>query len=209
MKLSIVGTGQMARGIGRLADLAGVEVLFAGQEISKAKALASEIGRNAKAGSFADAVAFSELIVLAIPFSSAANAIASLGDLHGKIIVDITNPLAADYMSLTIGHTTSAAEEIAKLAPRSSVVKAFNTVFASLMQSAHTSVNGQPLNSFVASDDENAKLKVIELATALGFDAIDAGALSNARYLEPMTEFLIQLAYGKGLGTNISFKLLK
>jgi predicted dinucleotide-binding enzyme len=70
-------------------------------------------------------------------------------------------------------------------------------------------LGGQPLSAFVAGDDANAKKDVLELARRIGFDAIDAGPLKNARLLEPLGLFNIQLGYVLGLGPGIGFKLLK
>lgn len=208
MKLAIVGSGNMAKAIGSRAAQNGVEVLFATRDVSDANAAAAAVGHGAKAGSLADALGF-DLILLATPFGAASDVVASLGGAQGKTLIDISNPLAADYMSLTIGHTTSAGEELAKLAPKARVVKAFNSVFASVLQSGDAQIGGQGVQVFVAGDDSSAKGEVSALVKVMGFEAVDVGALSNSRYLEPLTELLIQMAYGRGLGTGIAFKLLK
>ena len=71
--------------------------------------------------------------MLATAYGEAVAALNAVGDLRGKAVIDITNPLTADYMGLTVGHSTSAAEEIAKAVPGAEVVKAFNTVFAQVL----------------------------------------------------------------------------
>ena len=124
--------------------------------------------------------------------------------IDGKVVVDVTNPLTADYMGLTVGHTTSAAEEIAKAVPNAHVVKAFNTVFASVLAEGASLGGGKTVPVFVASDDAPAKATVSEIARSIGFDVVGAGALKNARYLEPLAGLNIYLGYGAGLGTNIA-----
>ena len=141
--------------------------------------------------------------MLAIPFDGAADVLAAAGDLTGKIVIDITNPLTADYAGLTIGHSTSAAEEIARLVPGARVVKAFNTVFAGVLQ-AGGKVGGQPVTVFVAGDDDAATQAVEAIAVKAGFAVQQAGALARARYLEPVAGLNIALGYFQGLGTDIA-----
>jgi len=109
-------------------------------------------------------------------------------------------------MNLALGFTTSGAEELQAKLPKSHVVKAFNTVFAQHMESGR--LGDQALSTFVAGDYEQSRKRVIELARGIGFDAIDSGPLKNARLIEPLAYFNIQLGYALGMGTQIGFKLL-
>ena len=122
----------------------------------------------------------------------------------GKVVIDITNPLTPDYMGLTLGHSTSAAEEIARALPQVQLVKAFNTLFAQVLADGPVFADGQRGSVFVASDSERAKQTAIALADSFGFDTVDAGGLVNARYLEPLAGLNIYLGYGAGLGTAIA-----
>jgi 8-hydroxy-5-deazaflavin:NADPH oxidoreductase len=122
------------------------------------------------------------------------------GDLTNKVVIDISNPITADFKGLTIGHSTSAAEEIQKLAPRAKVVKAFNTIFAELLPTE--SRKGRKVQVFIAGDDETAKAKVSDLVKAAEFEPIDSGTLYNSRFLEPMGEMNILLAFFLGWGTS-------
>mgnify|MGYP001189045524 CR=1 FL=1 len=124
--------------------------------------------------------------------------------LAGKVVVDITNPLTADYMGLTLGHGTSAAEEIAKAVPGAEIVKAFNTVFAQVLGEGADFGGGRKVEVFVASDSERAKQAARAIAESIGFAVVDAGPLKNARYLEPVAGLNIYLGYGAGLGTAIA-----
>ncbi len=124
-------------------------------------------------------------------------------DSNRLAVVDISNPLTADYMGLTIGHSTSAAEEIQKLAPEAHVVKAFNTIFASLLKSGGK-VGTSPATVFVAGDNDAANAAVEAIASKAGFKVLQSGGLKVARYLEPVAGLNIVLGYGKGHGTDIA-----
>ena len=110
---------------------------------------------------------------------------------------------SASWGAATISHSTSAAEEIQKLAPTAKVVKAFNTVFASVLQAGGTAA-GCPATVFVAGDDAGARKTVADLAVSAGFETIETGGLASARYLEPLAGLNIALAYGLGHGTDIA-----
>lgn len=196
MTIAIIGTGNMGAGLARLFATSGHRVAIGARQADKAAALAAEIGAGAEGGSVAAAVKGAEIVVLAVPYGAAAEVLREAGDLSGKILVDITNPLKADFSGLTLGYSTSAAEEIKALAGGAVVVKAFNTVFAQLLPREARAA--QPLQVFVATDDAAAKAKVSDLATSAGFAAVDAGPLGNARYLEPIG--MLNIAFGYFLG---------
>jgi predicted dinucleotide-binding enzyme len=203
MKITLIGTGNMGSGFAKQLAAAGHQVRVTGRDLNKANALASQF-TNVNAYSAAEALGDSEVIIVATAYGDAAAALQSLGDISGKIVVDITNPLSADYMSLTVGHTTSAAEEIAKAVPQANVVKAFNTLFAQVLADGPKFANDQTGTVFVASDNERAKQTVTALAQSMGWNVQDTGALVNARYLEPLAGLNIYLGYGAGLGTSVA-----
>lgn len=208
MNISIIGTGNMAQGLASVLSKAGYDVTIGSRDVAKAKQTAKPLGAKVSVASIKDAAAKAEVVVLAVPFSAASEVISAAGGLVGKVVVDITNPLTADYMGLTIGHDTSAAEEIQKLAPKAKVVKAFNTIFASLLQTGGK-VGPTPATVFVAGDDETANNTVEEIAGKAGFAVQQTGGLKLARYLEPLAGLNIVLGYGKGLGTSIAPSWLK
>ena len=144
-----------------------------------------------------------DAVVLATGYADAVAALQSVGALDGKVVIDITNPLTDDYMGLTIGHDTSAAEQIAQAVPAAQLVKAFNTVFAQVLADG-SKLHERTVTVFVASDSERAKHTAVALAESMGFETIDAGGLKNARYLEPLAGLNIYLGYGAGLGTAIA-----
>lgn len=203
MKITVIGTGNMGSAFAKQLDAAGHTVRITGRDLAKANNVA-EAFANVSAYSAAQALGDSEVVIVATAFPDAAAALQSLGDLTGKVVIDITNPLSADYMSLTIGHVTSAAEEIAKAVPGAQVVKAFNTLFAQVLADGPVFADNQRGSVFVASDSERAKHTAVSLARSLGWNTVDAGGLVNARYLEPLAGFNIYLGYGAGLGTSVA-----
>lgn len=203
MNISILGTGNMARGLAALFAKAGHTVTLGSREPATAESVASELGRGITGTDIATAAKSSDVVVLAVPYGAAAETVEAAGGLAGKTVVDITNPLTSDFSGLSVGHTTSAAEEIQKLAPQARVVKAFNTLFASVLQ-AGGSAAGRPATVFIAADDAAARETVSELAASAGLVPLQTGALSAARYLEPVAGLNIALGYGLGLGTDIA-----
>lgn len=203
MSISILGTGNMASGLAVLFAKGGHHVTLASRDPSEARSVATKLGNDIQGGPLNSAADSAEIVVLAVPFDAAAEVIKAAGGLAGTIVIDITNPMTADFSALTLGHTTSAAEEIQKLAPAARVVKAFNTVFASVLQNGGK-VAGQPATVFVASDDAEARSQVVALAESAGFKTLETGALASARYLEPVGGLNIALAYGLGHGTDIA-----
>ncbi|MEN5029020.1 NADPH-dependent F420 reductase [Pseudomonas sp. Ps21-P2] len=203
MKITVIGTGNMGSAFAKQLSAAGHIVRLTGRDTGKAQTLAEQF-TNVSAYPASEALGDSEVVVLATPYDDAVPALQSLGDLTGKVVIDITNPLSADSMSLTIGHVTSASEEIAKSVPLARVVKAFNTLFAQVLADGPTFANDQTGSVFVASDSERAKQTAVTLARSLGWKTVDAGGLVNARYLEPLAGFNIYLGYGAGLGTSVA-----
>ena len=201
MKVLVIGAGNMGSGFVKQFAAAGHQVTVTGRDASKAQSVAQQFG--ARAAAREGAAKGQDVIVVATGYGDAVMALQGVGDLAGKTVVDVTNPLSADYMSLTVGHTTSAAETIAAAVPGAHVVKAFNTVFAQVL-GAGPELGGQKVQVFVASDDAPSKETVKALAQSIGFDAVDAGGLKNARYLEPLAGLNIYLGYGAGLGTSIA-----
>lgn len=202
MKVLVIGTGNMGAGFVKQLSAAGHQVIVAGRNLAKAQALAQQYGVSAVAleGSVKDV----EAVVVATPYEQAAAALRDAGDLTGQVVIDITNPLTPDYMGLTLGHSTSAAEEIARAIPQAEVVKGFNTVFAQVLADGADFGHGQKVTVFLASDSERAKQTARALAESMGFHVQDAGGLKNARYLEPVAGLNIYFGYGAGLGTGIA-----
>lgn len=168
----------------------------------KAAALAAEIGTNVESGEISAALKAADIAIFALPYAATIEVLKGGYDLSGKIIVDISNPITADFKDLAIGHTTSATEEIQAAAPTAMVVKAFNTVFANLIQT--DARQGKKIQVFVAGNDTNATTQIRDLARALAFEPQDAGPLTNSRFLEPIGEMNIHFGFFLGRGPNIA-----
>jgi predicted dinucleotide-binding enzyme len=204
MKVTVIGAGSMGSAFVKQLVKAGHEVRVTARDSAKAEQLAAT-HPGAQAVVAASAVVGADAIVLATGYADAAAALQSVGDVQGKVVIDITNPLSADYMALTVGHDTSAAEQIAQAVPGAEIVKGFNTVFAQVLaEGADFFGEGRKVTVFVASDSARAKQTASALAQSMGLDVIDAGGLKNARYLEPLAGLNIYLGYGAGLGTAIA-----
>lgn len=209
MKLGIIGSGNIGGSIGKWASKFGYEVTFSARNIKHAEEAAKEAGNNSKYGNSHNAVSSADLVLLAVPYTAVKDVLKEIGpELRGKILIDATNPLNQDYSGLSIGFTTSAAEEIQKMVPEAKVVKAFNSVFSSIYESQHSELSGKKIAVFYAGDDSSAKAKTAELITKLGFEAVDAGGLQSARTIEPLAMLNITLGYAQGHGTNIGFSFL-
>ena len=196
MDITIIGTGNMARGIATRALAGGHAVTLLGTAPEKAEALAGELSGDVRAGSAGDPIA-DDLVVLAVWYQALDDVLARYGDqLAGRTVVDITNPVDPQtYAPLTLA-AGSAAQEIAQKAPGAKVVKAFNTTFAGTL--VEGGVGGQPLDVFVAADDDEAKARVRELAESAGLRVLDAGPLAHARQLEGAG--YVHMAIQPGLG---------
>lgn len=210
MKLGVIGSGNIGKGIGSWAAKVGYDVTFSAKDEAGARAAAQTAGHGAKAASVRSAVETADLVLLAVPYGAVKDILPQLGPLlRGKTVIDATNALSSDFSSLTVGFTTSAAEEIAKLVPDAHVVKAFNTVFAQIYASQNPKIQGKAISVFVAGDNKEATEQVQALVTKMGFDAVSAGPLKSARNIEPLAMLNISLGYGQGLGTGIGFALLR
>ncbi len=203
MTIAILGTGNMAKGLAKLFVAAGETVALGSRDAAKAAAAAQALGAGVSGADLRSAAEAADLVVLAVPYGAAGETVAAAGGLAGKTVLDISNPVTPDFSGLTLGHTTSAAEEIQALAPEARVVKAFNTVFAEVLQ-AGGRVDGRPATVFLAGDDEAAVEAVAALAEAAGFSTLKLGGLAMARHLEPLGFLNIALGYGRGLGTGIA-----
>jgi predicted dinucleotide-binding enzyme len=186
MKVTIIGTGNMGRAIGSRALAGGHQVDFIGTHIGKAQKLADEMVAEGSVEAAEEVDA--DIVVLAVPYTEAPHVVREYADqLSGTVIVDPTNPVDFSVVEPLdndwIGPFGSGGQLIAAEAPDGAAfVKAFNTNFAGPLLAGQ--VGGQPLDVFVAGDDEQAKAKVMRLVADGGMRAIDAGHLVRARELE-------------------------
>lgn len=204
MKIGIIGTGRVGSTLAQQWAKQGHEVMLGTRDphSDKMQAALAE-AKGATAGSYAEAAAFGEAVLLAVPSESLRETLAGLGDLRGKIVLDALNWFGAK----PAGVTMSLAEAIAEWAPGAKVVKAFNMTGTGNM--ADPDYNGVKVDLLICGDDVEAKSVVTDLATSIGFDVIDAGPLSAAGLLESLAQLWVHLAYAQGMGPNIAWKLLK
>ncbi len=200
MKIGILGGGNVGGALANLAHAAGHDVRI-GQRV------AGPLASGWDAVALEDAAAHGDIVIIALPYVACAEALPPLAQrLSGKIVVDATNPLNADWSPLLLGQENSAAEEIARLLPASHIVKTFNTVFADVMTPERLlRDSGRRITAFVAADDVDAGNAVAELAQSLGFAPLRVGSLANARYAEAIAHLNIAIAVGGGGGTNAGF----
>lgn len=209
MKIGIIGSGNMGASMGKTWATKGHKVLFSfskGQK--KLLAAADAAGPNACTGNPAEAVAFGDVILLAVPWGAVTEALAAAGAMKGKVLFSCVNCLKPDFSGLAVGTTTSAAEEIAKLAPGTKIVEAIPPM-AQILAAASHHLAGHQISTFYCGDDPGAKATVAKLLADLDLEPVDAGPLTSARYIEPAGMLVVQLGYGMGLGTNIGMRLLR
>jgi predicted dinucleotide-binding enzyme len=206
MKVSIIGAGNVGMALAQSLVRAGQSVTLGVPDPAKYRSRVDALGSSATLTGTEEAIAAGEVVILAVPYAAALSIAASVPDWQGKTLVDATNPLAPGLAGLSVGTTTSGAEEIARRAQGAHVVKAFNTTGAENMADSRYP-QGQPMMP-VAGDDAAARRQVMTLATLIGFDAIDMGPLAAARYLEPLAMVWIHLAIKQGQGRRFAFARL-
>jgi len=209
MDIAIVGVGNIGSGLARIwAERGHNVVLTFSRNPERLKELSKGI-KNSRVLLPKEAVRECPIVLLSVRWANVEEAISACGDLEGKILIDCTNPLKPDLSGLLIGHTTSAAEEIQRLAPGAHVVKAFNTIFAEVYHSESRLFGTRRLSMFYAGDDKEAKSAVSRLILDTGFEPIDSGPLTSARFLEPLAALMVYMGYVMEMGTNIALSLLR
>lgn len=196
MKISFIGAGNVASNLGALFSGIGHTVNY---------------GTHNPTGNqltVAEACKTGEMVCFAIPYSAMKAVLTANKDaLKGKIVVDITNPLNADWSPIPLGEDSSG-EQTFRLLPDSKVVKAFNTIFADVMKNGKQKINQNALVAFIASDDKDAANVVKQLSDEIGYDGLLVGGIKNARYLEAMAHLNISIALSGG-GTDVGFAYLR
>jgi hypothetical protein len=213
MRIGILGSGDVGRALGRGFAARGHEVKLGTRDpqAEKIRNWLEATDGTVSAGTFADAAAFGELLVMATLWDGTENAIrlANPASFAGKVLLDATNPL--DFSrgvppTLAVAGDDSAGERIQRWLPDAKVVKGFNTV--TNLHMVDPDFPGGPPDMFICGEDADAKRTVTELAESLGWPVIDLGGIANARYLEAMAMVFIVNAFATG-NWNIAFKLLR
>jgi 8-hydroxy-5-deazaflavin:NADPH oxidoreductase len=209
MRVGILGSGLMGGKLGTVFARAGHEVVFSySRHREKLEELARDAGGKARAGTPAEATENSDALLLAVHWSRLDDVLRQAGELSGKVILTCSLPMNADDTELVIGRGDSGAETLQRRVPAARVVSAFGTVPSEVLFGVFEARSRTPRPSLVyCSDDERAKGIAAALIRDVGFDPVDAGPLRIARYMEPFTLLIAQLAYEGEGGPELAYRL--
>ncbi|WP_216850855.1 NADPH-dependent F420 reductase [Acidisphaera sp. L21] len=206
LKIAILGAGNVGGALGRGWSRVGHTIAYGVVDPGTAKhgPIADAAG-GAEVATVLKATIGADVVVLALPFAAVPGALEAAGDLAGRVIVDVTNPMrmGSAGLELAMGFDASAAEQVARLAPGASVYKTLNQVGFEVMEDTGRFPIA-PL-MFVAGDDDGRKPLVLGMVADLGFHAVDAGGLKAARLLEPLGALWIHMAINREAGRDVAF----
>ncbi len=208
MRIGILGSGLMGGKLGTIWARAGHEVVFSyARSDEKLTKLARDAKGKARPGSPREAAQEADALLLAVHWSRLDDVLKQTGDLSGKVIVTCSLPMNADDTGLVIAHTSSGAEELVKKVPKARVVSAFGTVPSEVLFDVFEARRKATRPSLVyCGDDAKSKKIAVELIRDAGFDPVDAGPLRIARYTEPFTLLVAQLAYEGNRGPEMAYR---
>lgn len=208
MRIGILGSGLMGAKLGAIFARAGHEVVFSyARSEQKLKSLAKEAGGKAKAGTPREAAHDADAVLLAVHWLRVGDVLTQAGDLSGKVVVSCSLPMNDDNTELVVAHTSSGAEELQKRIPKAKVVGAFNTVPSEVLFGVFAARQRKERPSLIYyGDDAGAKKVAAGLILDVGFEPVDAGPLRVARYGEPFTLLIAQLAYEGEEGPELAYR---
>jgi predicted dinucleotide-binding enzyme len=208
MRIGILGSGLMGGKLGTLFARAGHDVVFSyARSERKLKRLAREAGAGARYGSPREAAQHADALLFAVHWLRFDDVLAQAGNLSGKVVVTCSMPMNADNTELVVAHTSSGAEELAKTVPAARVVAAFGTVPSEVFFDVYRARRQASRPSLVYyGDDRRAKKVTAQLVSDVGFEPVDAGPLRIARYAEPFTMLVAQLAYEVKGGPELAYR---
>ena len=207
MRIGILGSGLMGGKLGTIFSRAGHDVVFSYARSDKKLArLARDAGGSARAGTPADAVSDADAVLLAVHWLRIDDVLKKAGDLSGRIIITCSLPMNAGDTELVVAHSSSGAERLAKKVPKARVVSAFNTVPSEVLFAVFESRRRKRPSLVYCGDDEDAKAVAARLIRDAGFEPLDAGPLRIARYTEPFTLLIAQLAYEGDRGPEMAYR---
>jgi hypothetical protein len=208
MRIGILGSGLMGGKLGTLFARAGHDVVFSyARSDQKLKRLAREAQGDAQAGTPADAARNADVVLLAVHWQRVDDVLRQAGNLSRKVVVNCSLPMNASDTALVVGHTSSGAEQLAKKIRGAKVISAFGTVPSEVFFGVFAARRKAKRPSMAyCGDDEHAKDVAATLISDVGFEPVDAGLLRIARYLEPFTLLMAQLAYEGDGGPEIAYR---
>ncbi|MEW9702224.1 NADPH-dependent F420 reductase [Paenibacillus sp. SI8] len=206
MKISVIGTGRMGKGLVNVLSPFVQELMWGSRSIEKVTGLV-KVGKYefVKPVELTEALQ-ADMIIHSLWFRDLQPwAAANKTRLAGKILVDIANPFTEDFNAFTLPWGTSAAEEMQRLLPHTTVVGAFKNTFYKVLE--EPIYQDQQSDIYVTGDDESAKKIVMDVFDPLPFRVLDGGGLINNRTIERMTLFERELAIRYGCYPYISFRM--
>jgi 8-hydroxy-5-deazaflavin:NADPH oxidoreductase len=210
MRIGILGSGLMGSKLGTIFARAAHEVVFSySHSERKLKRLAREAGRHARAGTPREAAVDAEALLLAVHWSRLTDVLKQAGDLSGKVIISCSLPMNASDTALAVAHTSSGAEVLARKVRKADVISAFSTVPSEVLFDVFGAKRQRRRRSSLmfCGDDRDAKKIAATLISDVGFEPLDAGPLTIARYLEPFALAMAQLAYEGNEGPEIAYRI--
>ena len=207
MDIGIIGSGKMGTGLGRLWAKLGHHVMFSySRRSQKLEDLVLEIGSHARSGTPRDAVSFADVLLLAVPWGEVEHALSAAGEMDAKTLISCVNPFGP--RGLEVGLNTSAAEEISRFVPGAAVVEAFNTIVATILHSRANLFGSNMPTVFYCGDDRDGKRQAAKLIQDAGLQPVDAGALENARYIEPLAMLMMELSQSHVMSSDMALRLM-
>ena len=197
MRIGVLGSGLMGSKLGTIFARAGHEVTFSySRDLKKLEQLAKNAGARARVGTPAEATQSADAVLLAVHWTRIDDVLSEAGNLSGKVLLSCSLPMSKDDTHMVIGHTTSGAEALAAKVPKTFVVSAFSTVPSEvLFPIFERREKESPPDLVYCGDEKRAKITAARLIRDVGFNPVDGGPLSMARYIEPFSLLVAQLAY--------------
>ena len=208
MRVGILGSGLMGGKLGTIFARAGHEVVFSyARSTEKLNRLARDAKGKARAATPSEAAQEGDALLLAVHWSRIEDVLNQTGDLYGKVVVTCSLPMNDDDTELVVSHTSSGAEELARMLPKTRIVSAFNTVPSEVLFGVYEAKSkGRRPSLVYCGDDQGSKAVAAELIRDVGFDPLYAGPLRIARYTEPFALLIAELAYEGEAGPELAYR---
>lgn len=208
MRIGVLGSGLMGSKLGTIFARAGHEVIFSySRDLKKLEQLAKNAGARARVGTPAEATQSPDAVLLAVHWTRIDDVLSEAGNLSGKVLLSCSLPMSKDDTHMVIGHTTSGAEALAAKVPKTFVVSAFSTVPSEVLFPVFERREKEsPPDLVYCGDEKRAKITAARLIRDVGFNPVDGGPLSMARYIEPFSLLVAQLAYDGLDGPELAYR---
>ena len=208
MRIGVLGSGLMGSKLGTIFARAGHEVIFSySRDLKKLEQLAKNAGARARVGTPAETTQSADAVLLAVHWTRIDDVLSEAGNLSGKVLLSCSLPMSKDDTHMVIGHTTSGAEALAAKVPKTFVVSAFSTVPSEVLFPVfERRVKESPPDLVYCGDEKRAKITAPRLIRDVGFNPVDGGPLSMARYIEPFSLLVAQLAYDGSDGPELAYR---